>query len=102
MKETVRDERIMLTKQMEEETKKTEEETENAEGETKKTEEQERVSSYWYICQPGDTLWEISKAYFGSTDKIQAICDDPYNQIADADLIYAGQWIYISKNLFDE
>lgn len=62
-----------------------------------------QISSYWiYICQPGDTLWEISKTYLGSTDKIQAICEDPHNRIANADLIYAGQWIYISEELIDQ
>lgn len=31
----------------------------------------------------------------GSADKIQLICEDPHNQITNADLIYSGQWIYI-------
>lgn len=31
----------------------------------------------------------------GSADKIQLICEDPHNQIINADLIYSGQWIYI-------
>lgn len=92
LQEAVQEERMALIAEMEEE----------VEEEMEETKEQE-IGSYWiYICQPGDTLWEISKTYLGSTDKIQAICEDPYNRIADADLIYAGQWIYISEELFDQ
>lgn len=50
-----------------------------------------------YICQPGDTLWEISKKYCGSTDKILEICDR--NRIADANLIYVGQRLLLPEDL---
>lgn len=55
--------------------------------------------SFWYICEPGDTLWKIAETYLKSTDMIPALCDDPHNQIADADLIFIGQRIYIPENL---
>lgn len=81
LKEMVQDERIALVKETEEK--------------TEKDAVQEEISSYWHVCQPGDTLWKISEIYFGSADKIQMICEDPHNQITNADLIYIGQQIYI-------
>lgn len=81
LKEMVQDERIAFVKQMEEG--------------TEKDAGKEVMSECWHICEPGDTLWKISETYYGSADKIQMICEDPHNQIINADLIYSGQWIYI-------
>lgn len=55
--------------------------------------------SFWYICKPGDTLWKIAETYLGNTDKIQALCEDTHNQIADANVIFIGQQIYIPGEL---
>lgn len=82
LKKMVQDERTALVKQMEEK-------------EEKDTGQEVIISAYWHIFEPGDTLWKISETYYGSADKIQMICEDPHNQITNADLIYSGQWIYI-------
>jgi len=62
---------------------------------SKKANVEEGNRSFWHICQPNDTLWQIAITYMGSPDKIQVICDDPHNRIEDADKIYVGQRIYI-------
>lgn len=46
-----------------------------------------------YVVQKGDTLSKISKTYYGSTKKIQDICQ--LNQLDSEDLIYAGQIILL-------
>jgi hypothetical protein len=45
-----------------------------------------------YIAQPGDTLWKIAKKYGTTVDYLMKI-----NNIADADVLLAGQQILILK-----
>lgn len=47
----------------------------------------------YYQVQPGDTLLEISRAYYGNEDMVDKICE--INGLADGDIIYIGETIVL-------
>lgn len=57
--------------------------------ETESAQEAGVVGSGSYIVLPGDTLVQISLNFYGTTDRIEDICE--FNGIYDADEIYVGQ-----------
>ncbi len=79
-------------KKMEE--KKKESYVENR-GEHKKQEAEETVGNVHesYVIRPGDTLYQISVARYGSTDAIKEICR--LNGITEQEIIYPGQVIVL-------
>lgn len=46
-----------------------------------------------YTIQKGDTLYDISRRYYGNIDQVPIICD--YNQIENQDNIFYGQTIIL-------
>lgn len=54
---------------------------------------------YWYRCEKGDTLGEISRRYTGSFEHVVDLCDNSLNRIADPDRIQEGQYLEIPLNL---
>ena len=46
-----------------------------------------------YTIQKGDTLYDISRRYYGNIDQVPMICD--YNQIENQDNIFYGQTIIL-------
>ena len=46
-----------------------------------------------YVIRPGDTLYQISVANYGTTEKVSDICKA--NGIAEDEIIYPGQIIVL-------
>lgn len=79
----------------------TSEEVDNPSGSTNDNEIQEttgdavtpEISYTVYIIQPGDTLFDISRRYYGDVHMVDKICE--INQIVNGDSIYFGQKILL-------
>ena len=69
----------------------------SAPGTASGSETAETAAQVWqeYTVQKGDSLSKISERYYGTMSRVKDICE--LNQIAEEDLIYAGQKIYLPK-----
>ena len=48
-----------------------------------------------YVVAPGDTLWQIAETYYSNGERYRAIARVNRSTIADPDLIYPCQKVYL-------
>ncbi len=53
-----------------------------------------------YVVQPGDTLWGISRRFWGTGTKYQRILQENQDVIADAHLLMPGDVLTLSESLY--
>ncbi len=64
--------------------------------------QENKVGHLYHEVQHGDTLWDISKSFYGSPLLWPNIFKNNINIIYDADLILPGQSIIIDQNISRE
>lgn len=62
--------------------------------------EEEDTEDVTYIVEPGDTLWSIAERFFGDGNRYKEIAE--LNNLADPNIIHAGQELVIQRVSDDE